>query len=831
MSVNYEPQSGRYDAEIDATSSNHEHELMSFDDAHPEHMYAMPDTVDSTRAINDAKSSDLNDFFRRPVQLTHFQWSSTLYHTFNPWDLFFTNKRVSNRINNYNLARATLHLKFTINGTPFHFGRALASYVPFQGLDNLTNISSFETSSLVQLSQMPHIFLNPTTSTGGTLVIPFHHYTNQMEVPLETWSELGLIVLRQLNNLREVTGDASSVDVRITVFGWVEGISLAVPTSRNIVSLSPQSGMEDEVDEANATGVISGPATAISNAAKALSDIHTIAPYATATSKAAGMVAGAAKHFGLCKPVITRNPDPYIPRPVANMATCNVPETVAKLTVDDKQELTIDPRIAGVGNKDQLALTSISTRETYLTSFQWSEYNSFSDLLWNTRVTPMTWKDGMISDSLYLPACAAASLPFEYWSGTMKYRFQIVASAFHRGRLMFAWDPQFLSSDAGPESGNVHYSKILDIAEQTDITLQITPGQERTLLEFSTYPTYGDTASVYSNAVFSTATKDNGVLGVYVVNDLVAPGLDVHDISINVYVSTGDDFELYVPNDRYANYVFAPQSGVEGMETSGTDLTDKPVAESSEYLGLGGTDVSKVPLIFTGESIKSFRTLLKRYNFHGTLFNRGFTTPDMFTSRRCAFPMLRGAVPGAYGLTLAPDSIPYNFVNTVMLHWVTAMFSGRRGSIRWKIMPTIGNDDSHGIVTVVRTVNDNWVYTSSSATVDNSSQSTTDYSYVTQVPQGGNGMVATSTSVNPTLEFELPYYSNERFTPGKHSNFTQPSSTLLGFEGGFEVLSTSANDPKDNLLSFVAAGEDFQLYFFTGMPPIYYEPVFPFPSP
>merc|ERR1712127_989024 len=61
-----------------------------------------------------------------------------------------------------------------------------------------------------------------------------------------------------------------------------------------------------------------------------------------------------------------------------------------------------------------------------------------------------------------------------------------------------------------------------------------------------------------------------------------------------------------------------------------------------------------------------------------TNFTRISTTKNMF-------PFYRGNVSGAVD-NRSGNSVPYNFVNTVMLHWVAAAFSGWRGSIRYKLM-------------------------------------------------------------------------------------------------------------------------------------------------
>jgi hypothetical protein len=111
--------------------------------------------------------------------------------------------------------------------------------------------------------------------------------------------------------------------------------------------------------------MVSGPATSIVKAANALSVIPQIAPFAMATSKVVGAVGNAAKALGYSRPPITKNPEPYRPTPASQLATTNTPDTAIKLTVDEKQELTIDPGIAGLGPEDPMSIQNIASRESF----------------------------------------------------------------------------------------------------------------------------------------------------------------------------------------------------------------------------------------------------------------------------------------------------------------------------------------------------------------------------------------------------------------------------------------------------------------------------------
>jgi hypothetical protein len=89
------------------------------------------------------------------------------------------------------------------------------------------------------------------------------------------------------------------------------------------------------------------------------------------------------------------------------------------------------------------------------------------------------------------------------------------------------------------------------------------------------------------------------------------------------------------------------------------------------------------------------------------------------------------------------------------------------------------------------------------------------------------GATVFNSHVNPVVEFEVPYYSNYRFSPGKRQNWT--STSYIPFNTGFSFLVEREKDGATYFDTWVSAGEDFTMYYFTGWPPLYYEATVPSP--
>jgi hypothetical protein len=806
--------------------------VMSFEDPdNSEQVEGQPGFVDPTRSLQDSTDASLEKFLSRPVLVNRYslQVGQNVGYFFDPWSLFLQNSRVANRITNFNLLRCDLKVKVVINGNPFAYGRIMVSYNPLWYWDYMshTNFTDRETM-LVQQSQRPKLFIDPCTSTGGTMTLPFFHYKNYISIPSGDFDQLGEICVMSTTPLKNVNGGTDTIDM--SIFAWAENVSLSVPTHENMPALQPQSGKE--VDEANEKGTISGPATTVANMARSAAAIPTISPFAMATSKVAEGIASTAKLFGMSRPPMTAEPTHVRPIAAGSLALTNTPARVEKLSVDEKQELTIDPRISGLPDpSDQMSILSIAQKETYITQFTWPITGQYDDLLFNMRVTPMLSVEGPTVGtalSSVIPAITAAAMPFSYWTGCIKYRFQIVCSAFHRGRLRIVYDPNFL--DSSPED-NVNYCEVIDLSAKNDFSIVIHNSQKIPILPTDSENLADSPGDNFGTTRFlSLDPSTNGVLGVYVQNALSVPGSLVgNDVQINVFASAGDDFEVFAPNNAVRNFVFYPQSGVEpgAIQQSGSDAEpNKSEQNDVTDLGICNTINPELNMVYFGESIKSFRSLLKRYNFHELLHysvGDGTALVRSFSGTRNLYPYYRGAYADAPDTATVPAG-PYALCNTTLFHWVVMGFQGYRGGMRYKIVGT-GSADAMDIA-ASRSPSGEYsnfdANMSSGVTLDAARNTYSEYqgAWNGWVPNMVDGGAWTSCSVNPILDIEIPYYSQWRFVGGKNANLVGPEGVWS--EGWrFSIISQRNSNNAAFAPCFVATADDFQCYWWTGMPVVY----------
>jgi hypothetical protein len=323
---------------------------------------------------------------------------------------------------------------------------------------------------------------------------------------------------------------------------------------------------------------------------------------------------------------------------------------------------------------------------------------------------------------------------------------------------------------------------------------------------------------------------------VFVVNPLTTSTGSASTVWVNVYISAGPDFKVIEPNDTLGYFTFKPQSGYEPQ--SGEECAvaggDPAYGEHSEKDTIQDTEVvNTTDLVFYGESIPSFRTLLKRYEHSIRVplcINIGGANNDAEISvRHTAYPIYRGNVPGAYGNgAIAPDK--YNYAATTLMHWVTMAHAGWRGAVRFKYLmfggtavsfPIYVNNTgatSIGTPKYARTVS--YYEPTSFSSADQVSRNALK-GVTNRAAASMSGSAVMHPSVNPSLTVEAPWYNPWRMIPGKRLDYTGDSDYISLQQ--LHILGQSKAHAKNTLDILVAAGEDFQPLFFTGLPRIYFE--------
>jgi hypothetical protein len=798
---------------------------MSFDDAEPGEVVEIPSAIQQENATSGA-NAEIQHFLKRPVKIYQYNWAlgGTSVATFDPWYEYFNHTSIKKKIDNYYLMRCKLHLKFVINASPFHYGSLLAAYKPLAKFLTPAPISASVSDDVqnIAYSQMPRVYIYPQTSQGGEMDIPFLYFKEWLNITSATdVQNMGSVYLRPMTAL-QFANAGTGVGITVQVYAWADEVTISGPT----VKLAMQ-GFLDEYKEDD--GTVSGPASAIANIAGKLSGAPIIGPFATATQMLSSGVGAFAKFFGFTNVPVISSIHSFTPAPFPMFASPEIGTQIEKLTLDPKNELTIDPASLGVDLGDELLISNIVARESYITQFPWAIANSPDDILFSTAISPNYIRAVAGTQQTFIQGTPLwlASKPFTFWRGDIKVRLKFICSQYHRGRVRVSWDPVG-AIGATVDSSTEVYTKIIDLAKCTDITINVPFMQDTAFLECPS-----SVSNFYSNDGAQThiAGFTNGVLTVRALTDLAAP-LNTADIQVLVFVSGNENLEFASPTDLdlSSNLCAYPvQSAIENydVENDDTEMAMKPTTHSpTSYL------------MYQGEVVKSLRTMMRRTGFHRYLAVNSVLLTSTSTSyvqrhqfsRVPTYPGYDPNAPGtAKGLVATGSSFPYNWVRWHSISWFSQAFLGSRGAINWRANVTTKLDVCD--LKAQRSTNRNILSTSKYASGNFTAAGfLTDRLLSTQIYGDDMGVSVTNTKTLTGLNFSVPYYSRFKFRTNAAGSMilgnASDNSTLDWVEVNY-LLNPSADSNATTSYSgggielYVGAGTDYSPVFFINVPTLY----------
>jgi len=845
----------------------------------------------SLHSINDGGDTQLSldQFFERPISIYDSTFNSgTEYNVaLKVWNLWANDASVRAKLANYSYFKGDLHIKIATTGTPYHYGRLMASYQPYAKFNDM--LRSYDTligatvptvteilpAYKCYLSQAPGVaYIDVKENEPIILDVPFispkpkYRLFNSSNLVITNatsfvdFEEAGELRFVTLNKLQVANEDYDS-DISINIFAWMTNVELGSLTStdmnitaqskvisyhtearrrrRRRRSPSYDSESEDEApakpksllskvssgvaaggekvmaalkgggDEYSEPGPVTTIATAVSKIGNTLSDIPIIGPFAKATSTIAGTVGKVAGWFGWAKPLVLTDPTYVKHLPFMNGAVTIGKDTPFKISVDPKQELSVDQSLGGV-EEDQMSILAISSRESFLTSFTWADTDvALTTILWGTLVTPYLfqqaeWTSTGAQGLVQPTAMMFAAQPFNSWRGKINFRFEVVCSKFHRGKLLFKFEPNFAMEgliSSGSTKLNQQNTVILDIQNGQEVSFEVDWAHVRNWcaapesVQANSPPC--DLEGQAASYVSHLETEVNGFLEVRALNELVQPA-DLADVQINVYVCCKDlqvnrPSKDIMPATRLLTYT-----------------------ESKEINPTGSKADEKIFLDHYGEKIFSFRSLLKRYQTTGIAYQQN-SVVGMGTIK------IDGTLYPFDGLPTA-TSPPNTTVPTALFNYLRYGFMGVRGGYRFRVIMQTESSINQ-CYTRVKLMPDADMHDTKLGITFASIQDVGSYqnaNYLSDI----DGTLLFHMGTNGGIEFEIPYYSHNLFNFAFDVDFGAQTGDELAMgtldshcQSWLWEVHTSgqlANTNKTVVTTDTASAEDFTFLRFQGAP-------------
>lgn len=542
-------------------------------------------------ANSQPKNESILEFLMKPIVFTSGTFALTdTYSVFNSFSMPHSAFLAGNggvwtsKLAGFFGIRMDMRFKIVVNANKFQQGRYIMGWTPLGGpkstTSNLKNLLFVQAhnSTLVQRTTVPHVELDLATNTTAELLIPFA--SAALFYPLNTiWansdvSPLGFLNIYPYDALKAPSG---STVCGYTVYVSFENVSL-------YGAASPQAGISSKEVSNKNNGPISSTASAVSRGFNEFSNIPLIGEYAKGVSWISDRIAKTASIFGFSKPTAGDCVPKMMMVNAPSHATVDGESDARSLSFMNAPGVVPIKGLAGT-DYDEMDFSYIKSKYAWFRTFAWTTSSTVNSTLSSIDVYPnvgvySTTASG-IGITNYAPVAFIAN-QFTWWRGSLKFRFKIVKTEYHSGRLQFAFYPR----DEGTYVGNPAYvnREIVDVREHSEVELVVP--------YISRFP-------------WSLIDAFTGSLVITVIDQLVAPSSVSPTINILCEISGGSDFEVAVPANFVGTPTFCvPQSGLNDEKLIMTNIGNSVINSSSEMFSS----------LTIGDKVSSVRPLLRRYS-------------------------------------------------------------------------------------------------------------------------------------------------------------------------------------------------------------------------
>jgi hypothetical protein len=644
-------------------------------------------------------------------------------------------------------------------------------------------------ATLVQRSNLPGVDIDLNCDTTAVLEIPFSMASDfYVFGNLDNERDTGSLRLFPYSAMESVSGSTSCSYTLwahfedVELIGRVVPFELQAPRFKSSIKKKNQSASDVEAEQAG-VGPISSLAFQVSRAAKYFNPVPVLGDYSSKLAWASDIIGNSASVFGWSAPANLAPSVQVMRSRLYGSTNVNKADFTPPLSLQSDNQVDVLPGAFGT-DKDELDIANFISIPTYYNTYTLSSSNLVNDIILDIPVTP---KIGNLSvdsahNRLDTGPLGYISRKFKYWRGGIVYKFKIVKTEFHSGRVAVWFMPdQFNSFSAVNTTANSGYTNrtIIDLREHSEFTI--------------TVPYINETP--YLENVFSTGRLKMGV-----IDKLVAPSTVPSNIQFIVEVSGAPDMEFSVP--LCTPFVYPSTVTLQSPlnESHTCEIFTGNVGNMADTKFQVSTASAAI-----GEKIINLRTLLKKYHSLGYQIE---------------------AKPSGNTITIRPFSSDVVAPATAVTRWndlygdLNGMFMYSRGGVRYKSIPD-------GVQT------GNWVaytgYPSSGTYAQPLAQQATGDDQPLSRNLMASNYVFAAMDENSSIEFSFPQYNKSHSRLGI-LHMSGPTRNILGRNPGATevvVVVTQAVDTpaaRDDISpAFMRAGaDDVNFGLFVSIPPLYY---------
>lgn len=745
---------------------------------------------------------DLSRYLERPIVLAELNMliGTEMDYTFDIWNNFTQFPSVRAKLLTYGLMRFNLHIRISVSGTKFHSGKVLAAYTPLTRENEVTS-GYWASDPFIRFNKK--CFLTGTPGAASIdvkynqpteMTFPYVQYTPVIRnfnsstlviapgAAIEDTIHMGTLYIMSQNVLEAVSPDPSSVSILIYV--WATDLELGAPTGTQMT-------IQTESKDERITGPVERTSSALAAISQSMSSVPGIGLYARASAMVFGALTSISSLFGWSVPTINTAPMRMRPEPFQNAVQTIGYDTGHRISVDPKQEITVDPR-RGAVSVDELTIKSFCERMAMIDQWNWSHSTPQFTKMWACAVNPYIVKGvvGATQTMIQPTPMGYAAKPFQFWRGDIVFTFQFVISGFHRGKYAVGYEPNInqYALIGGAIKLNKQYMQIVDLEEVQEVSVCVKWHHNRAWARVNTDELALD-GLVLSDPL-AHRKYANGF--VYAVPATRCQSNDNSDVRINTYMSSPNmQFNVVSEENMPTNIQYLVESKNEIVECTCLDLN--PSASSMEHIWEN----------HFGEAILSFRPLCKRFVDTNDL-QMGDDSATWGTVATGIFPIFPELRPST-GVTTA---IRYCSVMSFVRRAFMGMSGGIKKRLRMVGMHSGGETDRF---TVRLTNQEEGQYLPAIFYEDDSCAQSRQIGSLAFVPTTNGG-----------IECEIPFYTNNLFVPaGKRFAWsaTQNAFDAVGYMRYIAEWEIRSGIAGGIFVEESAAADDWTVFRFIGAPP------------
>lgn len=480
------------------------------------------------KGVDKSLKMSYSPLLKKPFHVKNITWTTTnasksdLASISIPSELLLNNPIVECPFGLGSYFRAKVSLIFQVSGTPSHSGIVLVGALPYStyGPDDVS-------PKVNRLMSAPHAFLHANESTSVRLQIPFYSNTALLPSFPQTkrlnilnvdgnYAVVRLVVMNQL-----VPGTSAINEVTISVHAVFDDVEFYVPNTREKTWVTPAFAAESKGLWQNGQRIVSD-----------------ILDASTAVIK---------KGIGL------HNPNNALQNPSKDIiAFRQSPNVVSATTNYEKMDPYTDfDRITRdyIFNtkQDEMDLKYLLSKPMFIGSFDVKATSAKGSLLFSRPITPMQIKGSKITaispynnteTTYYTLASTLQTIAWmsKYWRGSLNIHIQSSMSNFQFVKLQvvrdYAPDMRVLTSVPDPTKLQSMMVETIEFSGGGQVQTVKLPFASM----FNKIPT---TVDPITNALC------HGMYYIYLAQPLVTSLSSATTASFNVYLSAGDDFQLF----------------------------------------------------------------------------------------------------------------------------------------------------------------------------------------------------------------------------------------------------------------------------------------------